>query len=448
MTDIRELRLNDLQPSQFCISQRKLNGVRDWFDPNDLSGFEPIQVKMLDGVPVMTDGHTRATAALLCGLDRVPLCRDEDDLDLEMYRRCVSECRSRGIVSAADLQGRIISEEDYEKEWNMWCDRMQAEVIRERTVIEERDPDDELINDLIRLSAGWEAENSCYGYRKNEQADIEGNRIFVAEDGDKRIGYLFGHIESAERATSIMPDGTPFFEVEELFVLPEYRRKGIGKLLFLYAERSVRGEADYIMLSTATKNWKAVFHFYLDELGMEFWSARLFKRVKQSNADPRRVLVIGSPGSGKSTFARKLRDRTGLPLHYLDMLFHKPDRSTVSREEFDERLSGILETDQWIIDGNYQRTLPLRFEKCTEVYLFDLPVEQCLEGAASRIGKTREDMPWIETEFDPEFRQYILDFPKDQMPRILELTERYADSRRITVFHSRQEADAFLLRNE
>ncbi len=92
-------------------------------------------------------------------------------------------------------------------------------------------------------------------------------------------------------------------------------------------------------------------------------------------------------GSGKSTFARKLRDRTGLPPHYLDMLFHKPDRSAVSREEFDERLSGILETDQWIIDGNYQRTLPLRFEKCTEVYLFDLPVEQCLEEAASRIGE-------------------------------------------------------------
>ena len=160
--------------------------------------------------------------------------------------------------------------------------------------------------------------------------------------------------------------------------------------------------------------------------------------------NPVKIIVIGSPGSGKSTFARKLRDKTHLPLYYLDMIFHNPDRTTVSREKFDQRLSEILETDEWIIDGNYLRTLPPRFEKCTEVFLFDLPVEQCLEGAASRIGRVREDLPWIENEFDPEFRQYILDFQKDQMPVINELMEQYKDSRKITVFRSREEADNWL----
>ncbi len=165
---------------------------------------------------------------------------------------------------------------------------------------------------------------------------------------------------------------------------------------------------------------------------------------KDLKRDPRKIIVIGSPGSGKSTFARKLRDKTHLPLYYLDMIFHNPDRTTVSREEFDHRLLEILETDEWIIDGNYLRTLPPRFEKCTEVFLFDLPVEQCLEGAASRIGQVREDLPWIENEFDPEFRQYILDFQKDQMPVINELMEQYKDSRKITVFRSREEADRWL----
>ena len=157
-----------------------------------------------------------------------------------------------------------------------------------------------------------------------------------------------------------------------------------------------------------------------------------------------KIIVIGSPGAGKSTFSRKLRDKTGIPLYYLDMVFHKPDRTTASREEFDEKLSQILESEQWIIDGNYQRTLPLRFEKCTDVFLFDLPVEECLKGAAARIGRAREDLPWIETEFDPEFKQYILDFRKDQIPKIYALTDKYRESRRITVFRSGKEADDWI----
>ena len=156
------------------------------------------------------------------------------------------------------------------------------------------------------------------------------------------------------------------------------------------------------------------------------------------------MIVIGCPGAGKSTFARKLRDKTGLPLYYLDMLFHKPDRTTITREEFDQKLQAILQTDRWIIDGNYQRTLPMRFEACTDVFFLDLSLNECLEGAASRVGTVREDMPWIEQEFDPEFRQYILDFPKDQLPRIYELIEQYQDSRRIMIFHFREEADHWI----
>lgn len=279
MTDIRELKLRDLQPSQFYISEKKLHDIRVWFDPEDLSGFESIPVKLLDDIPVMTDGHTRAVAALMRGLDSVPLCWDEDELDWEMYRRCVQECRKQDILSPADLLGRVVAEDRYEEKWNKWCDRMQAEVIRDRIVTEERELTEELSDVLIRLSADWEAENSCYGYRKNKKADIEGNRIFVAKEGEDVIGYLFGHLEKSKRSTSIMPDGTPVFEVEELYVKPNYRCKGIGKMLFSYAENAVRKDADFIMLSTATKNWKSIFHFYLDELGMEFWSARLFKKV-------------------------------------------------------------------------------------------------------------------------------------------------------------------------
>ena len=159
-----------------------------------------------------------------------------------------------------------------------------------------------------------------------------------------------------------------------------------------------------------------------------------------------KVIVIGSPGAGKSTFARKLRDLTGLPLFYLDMLWHKPDRTNVSREEFDEKLQEILMQEQWIIDGNYQRTLEMRLKACDTVFFLDFPLDVCLAGAQARIGKAREEMPWIETEFDEEFRQDILEFPKVKLPQIYEMLERYREHKEIVIFKSREELDAFILK--
>lgn len=149
-------------------------------------------------------------------------------------------------------------------------------------VVREAPPTPETMEPLIRLSADWAAEESCRGYRANTAADIEGSRIFLAKDCDKVVGYLFGRPAHAREASSVMPADTAYFEVEELYVAPPYRSRGIGKMLFRCAEAAVSDEAAYLLLSTATKNWRAVFHFYLDELEMEFWNARLFKRLGQT----------------------------------------------------------------------------------------------------------------------------------------------------------------------
>ena len=157
-----------------------------------------------------------------------------------------------------------------------------------------------------------------------------------------------------------------------------------------------------------------------------------------------RVIIIGSPGAGKSTFARRLRDKTGLPLFYLDMLWHKPDRTTVSKEEFDAQLEKLLKQDRWILDGNFQRTLELRLKICDTVFFLNYPLELCLTSVEHRVGQAREDMPWVETEFDPEFKQWIMDFPQTHLPQIYELLDKYRDSRNIVIFKSRQEAENFL----
>ena len=157
----------------------------------------------------------------------------------------------------------------------------------------------------------------------------------------------------------------------------------------------------------------------------------------------RKVIIIGCPGSGKSTFARKLRDKTNLPLYYLDMIWHKPDKTNVTKEEFDRQLEEILTKEQWIIDGNYQRTLEVRLQQCDTVFLLEFPLEICLAGVKSRIGHRREDMPWVESEFDEEFKQWIHNFSQDALPHIYELLEKYGKEKNVVIFKSRKDMENY-----
>lgn len=110
----------------------------------------------------------------------------------------------------------------------------------------------------------------------------------------------------------------------------------------------------------------------------------------------KKIIVIDCSGSGKSTFARKLSTKINIPLYYLDMIWHKPDKTTITEKEFDEQLKTLLQKVKWIIDGNYQRTLDMRLKEYDSVFLLDIPTKICLENAKSRIGRKREDFPWME----------------------------------------------------
>ena len=158
----------------------------------------------------------------------------------------------------------------------------------------------------------------------------------------------------------------------------------------------------------------------------------------------KKIIVIGCPGAGKSTFSRELAAKLALPLFYLDMIWHRPDKSNIGREAFVRELERIVSKEEWIMDGNYLSTMPMRLSHCDTVFFFDLPLELCLEGALSRIGKPREDMPWQESEIDPEFYQWILDFPKTQLPEIRRLLSSCSQGQRVVRFTSREEADGFI----
>ncbi len=131
-----------------------------------------------------------------------------------------------------------------------------------------------------------------------------------------------------------------------------------------------------------------------------------------------RILIIGCSGAGKTTLARAMKEKLGLPVVHLDQLWWKENWQNVSREEFDSRLAMALNMDQWIIDGNYSRTMPMRLEKCDTIIYLDFDRWECLWGMVKRVlgnyGKVRPDMgPGCRERFDLEFIRWIWNFNKE-----------------------------------
>ncbi|MGD0851912.1 MAG: adenylate kinase [Acidimicrobiales bacterium] len=107
-----------------------------------------------------------------------------------------------------------------------------------------------------------------------------------------------------------------------------------------------------------------------------------------------RVLVHGMMGSGKSTFARTLAARTGLPLIHLDVHYWKPGWVRPSDDEWRHRQLALLAGEVWIIDGNYNETLALRLERADTVVLLETPWWLCASRAFARgLRKPIGEMP-------------------------------------------------------
>ena len=164
--------------------------------------------------------------------------------------------------------------------------------------------------------------------------------------------------------------------------------------------------------------------------------------MKDSNIG-KRIIILGPSGSGKSTFSRKLHDLLSLPLIHLDNIWWKEDKTHITRKQFDQKLEEILQGEKWIIDGDYSRTYEVRFKACDTVIFLDYDKKSCLAGISERIGKKREDIPWIEDKLDPGLVELINNYEAKNRPIIYQLMEKYPDKRAI-IFKDRNQARQWL----
>ena len=158
----------------------------------------------------------------------------------------------------------------------------------------------------------------------------------------------------------------------------------------------------------------------------------------------KRIMIIGPGGAGKSELSFRLEDVLHLPLYHLDNIWWKKDKTNISREEFDRKLNEIIDQDEWIIDGDYSRTYKMRMEKADTIIFLDYPLEVCLKGVESRLGKERKDIPFIDYEFDPEFKGWIYNWFLNTRPYLLELLEEYKKTRKVIFLSSHDEADKYI----
>ena len=135
-----------------------------------------------------------------------------------------------------------------------------------------------------------------------------------------------------------------------------------------------------------------------------------------------RILIIGCGGAGKSTLARQLGEKLDLPVVHLDKLFWKPGWVESAKEEIDEKILAELEKPQWIIDGNYNRTMPRRIQYCDTIIYLDFSRLACLLGVLKRVlttyGKVRPDMgEGCPERIDFEFLKWVWNFNKNKRER-------------------------------
>jgi len=162
-----------------------------------------------------------------------------------------------------------------------------------------------------------------------------------------------------------------------------------------------------------------------------------------------RILILGSSGSGKSTFARLLAEQLGSELIHLDSHYWRPNWVAISPDEWDQLLRELVERDSWVMDGNYSKSLDLRLAYADTVIFLDYHRLLCLWRCVGRYlryrGRVRPELaPGCYEKLDWEFITWIWNYPRRSRPQVWAALERHAGEKRIYRLRGNREVAHFL----
>jgi adenylate kinase family enzyme len=167
----------------------------------------------------------------------------------------------------------------------------------------------------------------------------------------------------------------------------------------------------------------------------------------------KKVLIIGSSGAGKSTFARRLGAITGLEVIHLDVLHWKPDWTEPDKSEWQKTVENALKGDAWIIDGNFGGTMEMRIRAADTVIFLDLPRALCVYRIVKRVVTyrkgTRPDMAeGCDEKFDWEFLKWVWNYPERSRPKVEALLKSVENEKKVIRLKSKREVENFFVNLE
>lgn len=163
----------------------------------------------------------------------------------------------------------------------------------------------------------------------------------------------------------------------------------------------------------------------------------------------KRILVLGPSGSGKSTFAKELADRLGLPWICLDHHYWKPNWVETPAEEWREVVASLISRDDWVMDGNYSKTLEMRIKRADTAIFIDVPRRvsywRVFKRRIIHHGKVRPELAkGCKEKIDLDFLRWIWGYPTRTRPLVNQILSENSESKTIVILKGAKQAEEYL----